>query len=499
MAATGPLKILMITSEASPFAKVGGLGEAVSALASELYRLGHDVRILLPRYYFIDLKKDAAFDFKGSLGIPLGLSEIWTGIYETRLPEADVPVYLLDHELSYGRDGVYGTKFDPFFADNAVRFALLCRASFQLCRMLHWIPDVLHSHDWPTALCNVYLKTLERRTDFSKTAGVFTIHNIGYQGIVPKADMEVIGLSWEHYYSSGLEYYDQINLLQSGIKNADLITAVSPRYAEEILEPNLGYKMDGLLRDRRDSLVGILNGIDYDVWNSETDPLLPHHFSTKDLSGKKQLKNLLQNEVGLPESDKPIVGMVGRLVEQKGFGFLLRGSEGGLYSILQELDLQVIVLGTGEVWCEEELARLAWKFPNLKVILQFNNSLAHLIEAGSDFFLMPSLYEPCGLNQIYSLRYGAIPIVSNTGGLADTVQGYDEATGGGTGFVIDPLNSRNIFETVKKACETAEKRPDHIRNLRLAGMEKRYSWTASAEKYLEHFSKALDKVRTEKV
>jgi len=480
----------MVTSEAAPFAKVGGLGEAVPALAAELYRLGHDVRLMLPRYYFIDLKGDHRIEFKGSLGVPLGLNEIWTGVYETSLPDSGLPVYLLDHELSYGRDGVYGTKFEPFFSDNASRFALLCRGAFQLCRMLHWIPDVVHSHDWPAALCNVYLKTLERRTEFSGTTGAFTIHNIGYQGIVPKTDMEVIGLAWEHYYNAGLEYYDQINLLQSGIRNADLITAVSPRYAEEILKPELGYKMDGLLRERKDSLVGILNGIDYAVWNSETDPLLPHHFSVSDLEGKERLKHLLQTEVGLPEDDKPLIGMVGRLVEQKGYGFLLKG--GALPSICRDLDVQVVVLGTGELWCEEELAKLAWKSPNLKVILQFNNSLAHLIEAGSDFFLMPSLYEPCGLNQIYSLRYGSIPIVSNRGGLADTVEGYDPETGDGTGFIIDPLDADTIFATVKKACEVYRDRPEHVRKLRTKGMTRRFSWTASAEKYLENYRKAIE-------
>jgi starch synthase len=358
--------------------------------------------------------------------------------------------------------------------------------------MLHWIPDIIHGHDWPTALCSSYLKTVEKNTEFASTAGVFTIHNIGYQGILPKEDMAYLGLSWEHYYSSGFEYFEKINLLKSGIINADYVTTVSPGYAREIVQPELGYNMDGLLREREKSFTGILNGIDYDIWDPEKDPLIPHHFSTCDLTGKRKLKARLQMEVGLPESEKkPLIGMVSRIVDQKGFGELLRPGRSNLFSICRDLDLQIVILGTGDALYEEKLAHLAWKLPNLKVILQFNNALAHLIEGGGDFFLMPSLYEPCGLNQIYSLRYGAIPIVSHTGGLADTVEKYDPASGDGTGFIIDRVTPEAVYKAVKEACDVFKTRPDHILKLRKKGMEQRFSWKNSADTYLETYRKAL--------
>jgi starch synthase len=490
---SGPLKILMATSEAFPFAKVGGLGEAVSSLAAELSRAGHDVRIVLPRYYFIESQKEGLKALPEPLGVPLGVREEWTAVYSGTLPDSKVPVYFLDHEACYGRDGVYGTRSVPFFADNGLRFALLSRGAFQLCRMLHWIPDIIHGHDWPTALCSAYLASLEKNTEFASTAGVFTIHNIGYQGILPKEDMVHLGLSWEHFYTSGFEYFDKINLLKSGIMNADYITTVSPGYAGEILQPELGYNMDGLLRGRENSFSGILNGIDYDIWDPEKDPFLSHHFSADDLSGKEKLKDRLQMEVGLPETaQKPLIGMVSRIVDQKGFGELLRPDRNNLFSICRDLDCQIVILGTGDALYEEELAHMAWKLPNLKVILQFNNALAHLIEGGADFFLMPSLYEPCGLNQIYSLRYGAVPIVSNTGGLADTVEKYDPSSGNGTGFIIDKVSPESIYAAVKEACLVFRDRQDHILKLRKKGMEQRFSWEKSAGKYVEAYHKALE-------
>jgi starch synthase len=485
-------KILMVTSEAEPFAKVGGLGEAVSALSAELSRDGHDVRIILPRYYSIDIAREGLQKHPCPLGIPIGASEQWTGVYEGKLPHTAVPVYFLEHEGYYGRDGVYGPRGGEGFADNVARFALLCRGAFQLCRMLNWIPDIMHSHDWPAALCAVYLKTLENHTEFSKTAAVITLHNVGYQGVYHKDDMNAVGLSWEHFYSSGFEFYDQINLLQAGIKNADTLTTVSPGYAREILTLEKGNGIDGLLRDFGDRFTGILNGIDYSVWNSETDPFLPSHFSEKTLEKKEKLKARLKAEVSLSENrDMPLIGMVGRIVEQKGFGVLLSYNRKDLSAICRDLGVQMIILGTGAAAYEQELARLAWKLPGLKVILQFNIRLAHLIEAGSDFFLMPSLFEPCGLNQLYSLRYGAIPIVSNTGGLADTVKDYNEQTGKGTGIIIDTVTSENIYNAVKRAADLYRNNKAVIRSMREQGMVKRFSWEQSAIKYNESYEKAI--------
>ena len=484
-------KILMITSEAEPFAKVGGLGEAVPALAVELSRQGHDVRLVVPRYYFIDPVKERLRKIPRPLGIPLGLREEWTGVYEGALPNAKVPVYFLDHEGCYGRDGVYGPWGGEGFDDNVLRYALLCRGAFQLCRMLEWIPDIMHNHDWPGSLCGVYLKTLESRTEFARTAGVLTLHNAGYQGVYSKDSMNHTGLPWEHFYGSGFEYYDQINLLQAGIKNADTVTTVSPGYAREILTPEKGGGLDGILREKEDRFTGILNGIDYSVWNTETDPFLPHHFSEKKLADKKKLKTRLKEQISLTaDKDKPLIGMIGRIVDQKGYGVLLGYGSAGLEAICRELDVQVVILGTGSAAYEQELTRLARMLPNLRVVLQFDTQLAHLIEGGADFFLMPSLFEPCGLNQLYSLRYGAIPIVSNTGGLADTVENYDPAARKGTGILIDHATPQGIYDAVKKAVELYTDKAA-IRSIRKRGMVQRFSWTHSAQKYIQSYEKAL--------
>ncbi|MDR2588098.1 MAG: glycogen synthase [Spirochaetales bacterium] len=490
------LKILMVSSEAAPFAKVGGLGEAVSSLAAELSLQGHDVRMLLPRYYSIDTVKEQLRKHPSPLGIPMGTREEWTGVYEGLLPNSRVPVYFLDHEKSYGRDGVYGGRGELGYADNVARFALLCRGAFQLCRMIGWLPDIIHSHDWPAALCSVYLKSLESRTEFAQTAAVLTLHNASYQGVFSKDNMPAVGLAWEHFYSSGFEFYDQVNLLQAGIKNADTVTTVSPGYAREILTPEKGSGMDGLLRSRGERFTGILNGIDYSVWDPETDPFLPCHFCETDITGKEKLKSRLKQEIFLTvDQDKPLIGMVSRLAEQKGFGILLEYGRKGLASICRELDLQMVILGTGNVAYEQELARLAWKLPNLKVILQFNTQLAHLIEGGADFFLMPSVFEPCGLNQLYSLRYGAIPIVSRTGGLSDTVENYDETTGKGTGIIIDPVNSESIYDAVKRAVGLYKNNKKAITAMRLQGMKKRFSWTNSAKQYIASYTQAIKAVQ----
>ena len=305
--------------------------------------------------------------------------------------------------------------------------------------------------------------------------------------------MNHIGLGWEHFHKSGFEFYDQVNLLQAGIKNADAVTTVSPGYAREVLTPEKGGGMDGILRGKDSRFTGILNGIDYSVWNPKTDPFLPIHFCEKSLENKEKLKKRLRQEVFLAaDRDRPLIGMIGRIVEQKGYNVLLDYGRTGLGAICRELDVQIVILGTGSAAYEQELARLAWKLPNLKVILQFNTQLAHLIEAGADFFLMPSLFEPCGLNQLYSLRYGAIPIVTNTGGLADTVENYDEATGKGTGIIIDRPDSENIYMAVKRACELYKNNKAAIRAMREQGMKKRFSWEASAKKYEESYDKALN-------
>jgi starch synthase len=490
MAQSG-LKVLMVTSEVVPFAKSGGLGDMVSALSVALERLGHDVRVVLPRYYSVD--RDRLEPFAGPLGVPLGAGEQWCEVLQTRLPGSEVPVYLLEHERLFGRDGVYGTRAVPDFPDNAERFALLFRGALQLCRALGWNPDVVHAHDWPGALAPVLLAFADG-ADFPHTGSVLTIHNAGYQGLYPKQAFAALGLPWELFHGAGFEFYGALNLLQAGLRNADLLTTVSPTYARELQTAEYGCLLDGLLRHRAADLFGVLNGMDYEAWNPENDPFIPEPYSDGDLSGKDAAKRALQQELGLPvEPGLPVVGMVTRLVDQKGLGDLCGPAHGSLYGICSDMALQVVILGTGERWCEEELASLAARLPNLRVILRFDERLAHLVEAGSDFLLMPSRYEPCGLNQMYSLRYGTLPVVRRTGGLADTVESFDEATGVGTGFVFDLPTPRAIYDTVGWAVWAYYNRPDDVTAMRRRAMRLRFDWEGSARRYVELYRRAVDR------
>jgi starch synthase len=424
----------------------------------------------------------------------VGFGEEWCGVLHGHIPGSEVPVYFLEHEGMYGRDGVYGSRSEPAFGDNARRFTLLCRGAFQLCRMLSWTPDVIHAHDWPAALVPVYLQTWESTGPFARTAGVLTVHNLGYQGVFPKDELHHTQLDWSRFHGAGFEYHDKLNFLKAGLSNADLLTTVSPTYAREIQTAEHGHGLDGLLRHRAADLFGVLNGIDYEEWNPEADPLLPATFSADDLAGKAVCKEHLQQELGLAvDPEVAVIGMVSRLVDQKGFGELCGPTHGSLYQICTDLAVQVAILGTGEAWCEEELRRLAARLPNLAVRLEFSNRLAHLIEAGSDLFLMPSRYEPCGLNQMYSLRYGTLPIVRRTGGLADTVRSYDEGTGEGTGFVFDQLTPRAIYDTVGWAVWAHYERPDQMAAMRRRAMQERFSWELSAARYGELYQWALDR------
>ncbi len=486
-------KILMVTSEAVPFAKSGGLADMVSSLAARLKEEGHDVRLVMPRYYGIDREK--LTHYPDPLGIPLGFQEEWTGLYETTLPDTEVPVYFLDHEGLFGRSGIYGPSNSAASPHNSSRFTLLSRGAFQLCRYLQWIPDVMHAHDWPTALVPVYLYTWERDTEFRNTAGMITIHNIGYQGWFPKEDIHLTQLSWEEFHITGLEYHDSLNFLKAGIQNADIVTTVSPNYAREIQTPAYGEDLDSLLRQRAGDLFGILNGIDYSLWNPEKDKhIKPYNFSVKKLDNKAKLKEDLQKEAGLEVNpDKPLFGIISRLVDQKGFGDLCGPAYGCLFSICWDMDVQFIILGTGEAWCEEELRNLDASLPNLKAYIQFSNELAHRIEGGADFFLMPSKYEPCGLNQLYSLRYGTLPVVRHTGGLADTVENYNQETGDGTGFVFHDLNPGSIYNVVGWAVWAWHSKPDHIRAMRKRAMTQRFSWDKSAQQYADLYQWAQDR------
>jgi len=488
------MKILMITSEAVPFAKTGGLADAVSALSIALSRLGHDVRVVMPRYYRIDRSK--LEHLSGPMGVHPGYQETWTGVYTSTLPGSKVPVYFIDHEQSYGRDGVYGTPSETDFADNPQRFSLLGHAAFQLCRKIKWYPDIIHAHDWAAALAPILLKFNERRGEFANTASVFTIHNIGYQGIYGKHLYPYTGLSWDHFYAAGFEDWDRMNFLKAGLVSADKLTTVSPTYAKEIQRPEYGFRMDGILRYRAADLFGILNGVDIDTWNPRTDKLIAANYGPDSLDKKAANKEALQRRMGLPvDPAVPIVGIITRFAEQKGIAELFGPAYGSAYRICSEIKLQMVVLGSGEQWCEKEVAVLAGSLPNFRAHIGYDESLSHLIEAGSDFFLMPSRYEPCGLNQMYSLIYGTLPIVRRTGGLADTVENYDERTGEGTGFVLENLTPQSIYDTVGWAAFAWFNKRDHVRSMQKRGMKKEFGWDTSAKGYLEVYGAALAQVR----
>jgi starch synthase len=490
------MKILMVTSEAVPFVKTGGLADMVSALSISLAKLGHDVRIAIPRYYSID--RGALKRLPDALGTPMGGIEEWSAVYTADLPgttrKNPVQVFFIDHEIYFGRDGVYGSYTESDFIDNPRRFSFFCKSVFQFCRSIGWYPDILHAHDWPAALAPVYLKFAERVSrsagGFQKTASVLTVHNLGYQGIYSKDNFAYFGLGWDVFYKAGFEDWSMLNMLKAGLYSADKLNTVSPNYAEETKVQAHGFRLDGVLRYRSADYSGILNGIDSKVWNPAKDKYIPEPYSAKNMAGKAKAKETLQKEFGLPQDTSvPIIGMVTRLTGQKGVGELFGPAYGSVWSFCRDMEIQMVLLGSGEPWCEHEAASLASRLSNFKVKIGYSERISHLIEAGSDFFLMPSQYEPCGLNQMYSLAYGTLPIVRRTGGLADTVENFDEDTGGGTGFMFHELNPSSIYNTVGWAVWAWYNRREDIEKMRLRGMKQDFSWEKSAEKYVELYEK----------
>ncbi|MDR1239743.1 MAG: glycogen synthase [Treponema sp.] len=484
------MKILMVSSEAVPWAKTGGLADTVSSLSLALEKQGHEVKIVIPRYYSIDRGK--LTQLPGAMGVPVGGGEEWSAVYTTALPgtpkKKPLQVYFIDHEIFFGRDGIYGIPSQPDFPDNPRRFTFFCRAVFQLCRKIDWFPDIIHAHDWPAAMAPVFLKFAERAPgsagEFAKTASLLTIHNLGYQGIYHKDNFWYAGLGWDVFYHAGFEDWNMMNLLKAGLYSADKLNTVSPNYAEETKTQALGFRLDGVLRYRSADYSGILNGIDTNLWNPAKDPYIPRKYSVKDMAGKALAKEALRKEFGLPPAeDAPIIGMVTRLTDQKGVGELFGPSYGSAWSICRDMDLQMVFLGSGEHWCENETKSLSSRLSNFKARIGYSEEMSHLIEAGSDFFLMPSRYEPCGLNQMYSLVYGTLPIVRNTGGLADTVENYDQDAGTGAGFLFDDLTPQAIYNTVGWAVWAWYNRRHHIEAMRLRGMKLDFSWEKSAKKY----------------
>ncbi len=483
-----PLRILFVASECFPFAKVGGLADVVASLPKALLELGHEVRILIPLYSSIDREK-YGIDFDKSSCVHMGNGEEqWIGVHRSML-DGKVPIWFIDCERYFGRPGIYDQPWGEY-TDNAFRYALLSKAALQMCKDAGFVPDVMHAHDWPTALVPVFLNTWDRLlSPLSGTASVLTIHNIGYQGVYHPSAFPYIGVGIEHFHPDKFEDHGNINLLKAGIWFADAITTVSPTHAHEILGPIGGRGLAPYLFHRRADLFGILNGADYEHWNPESDPMIPMKYSADRLAGKGICKLALQERMGLDiRADWPVFGIVSRFAQQKGFDMLREA----LPWALNHMALQVAILGTGDPGTEDFFRRLAQHYHGrVGVHIGFSNELSHWIEAGSDFFLMPSLYEPCGLGQMYSLRYGTLPVVRATGGLEDTIENYNEATGEGTGFKFLEPTPQALHDTIGWAVSTWFDRPHHIEQLRGEAMARDFSWEKSAQQYEQVYRHAI--------
>jgi starch synthase len=405
------------------------------------------------------------------------------------LPGSEVPIYFLEHLGYFDRPELYGNA-DGGYSDNLERFTFFSRASLELARALGFEPDVIHANDWQTALVPVYLNTLYGGTPLQRTATLFTIHNLAFQGVFEGGEFPVTGLPRVHYNPRELEHFGTLNLMKGALNHATLVSTVSPTYADEIQRPEQGAGLDGVIASRRADLFGILNGIDTEEWNPASDQNLPASFTRDDLAGKQVCKRELQREMGLtPRDDIPLFGAISRLTHQKGFDLLAEAMERIL-----AWDLQIVLLGSGDSDAERFFSALSIaRGEKFRARIGFDNGLAHRIEAGSDFFLMPSRFEPCGLNQMYSLRYGTLPIVHATGGLSDTVSNYDESTGEGTGFVIQQLDARSLADTVGWALSTYFNRLRHVEAMRRRGMDLDFSWTRAAARYEEVYRAAYRK------
>ncbi len=472
------LNVLFVVSECVPFAKTGGLADVAGALPIALAQRGHDVRVVLPRYRIT--KKHPAERHPAPLAVPVGLGEAWCSVWETRFSRSDARVYLLEHDALYDRGGIYGDAGGAYL-DNLARYTLLSRGALRLCGALGWVPDIVHVHDWQTGLVPMYLNTLEAGSPLGGAASIMTIHNMAYQGWFPKGDYYQTQLGWDQFNSRSIESFDGINLLKGGIYHATLVTTVSPRYSREIQSPEGGEGLDGALRDRGGDVIGILNGIDDEEWNPETDRHLAAPFTAEDIEGKVACKAALQAEMGLPvDPDAPIVGLVSRLAYQKGID-VFAAALGDILS----LGAQVAVLGSGERWAEDLFSHLSATHPRFRAYIGMNEALAHRIEAGADIFVMPSRYEPCGLNQLYSQRYGTLPVVRAVGGLDDTVE-HDR-----TGFKFEQLDADGLAQAVATAVYTYHERPEHFRLMQYHAMSKPMGWGHASRQYEALYRMAL--------
>ncbi len=477
----------MVSPECAPFSKVGGLADMAASISKRFADSGCEVKVFTPLYASIkrpnDMKK--AMD---NLSVHMGLGiEEFASVWSAPLGKAEV--MFLEFNKYYDRPGIYNYN-GMDYTDNGGRFAFMCRAALEYCLASGWIPDVIHCHDWTTGLVPVYLNTTLRRTRIGRAATVFTIHNLQHQGQFNKGVLEYAGIPMSEFRSDSCESYGVLNMMKAGLYNCTKITTVSPTYANEIRTQSYGCGLDGLLRFRGGDLIGIINGVDMQDWNPQTDKFIKANYSAKDMSGKSECKRALQERMGLNVSaETPIFGVVSRLYDQKGLDIFARIAG----DLVSNMNMQIALLGSGESWLENAYSDLAGRFGGkIGVYIGYDNSLSHAIEAGSDFFVMPSRFEPCGLNQMYSMIYGTLPIVRATGGLADTVEQYSESEGKGTGFKFNDASPEALYNTIGWACSTWYDRKRDIDAMRKRAMTTDFSWDASAKKYAEVYKWAVE-------
>ena len=487
------LNILFSASEVAPFAKTGGLADVAGALPKSLHAMGHNVIVVMPRYYQIDTKE--LKPVSATLKVPMGgMGELFASVYQSNIPGSDVVIYFIDYEEFFGRKGLYDDN-SIAYDDNDIRFLFFSKAVFELCLKLGFKPDVIHANDWHTAAMPILAQTRYKH-DFGDAATVVTIHNLQHQRVFSSRGVDFLEIGWEHFKPESFESMGALNILKGGIAYADAVTTVSKKYAKEIQTSEFGFGLEHHISQHAYKLFGILNGVDYEEWNPSVDKHIVKKYDSEAMAGKEKCKTSLQEHFGLEiDSGKALIGFVGRFAHQKGIEMIAGVLEG-----LLALDIAIVVLGTGEKWAESYFSEMAKKYPSkLGVHIGYSDALAHQIEAGSDLFLMPSLFEPCGLNQIYSLKYGTIPIVRATGGLDDTIENFDLLDKRGNGFKFYNADNDALYHTVVWAVETYQKEPEAFRLMQKRAMSANFGWEEAARDYVDVYRYALAKRKVSKL
>lgn len=469
----------MVAPEVVPFSKVGGLADVAGALPLELRKMGHDVRVICPKFGFMKTEDDWKVH-DDPLHVYLGREVKFSRVWETRLSDALTPVYLIEHDEYFDVPTVYSDDYREY-ENEGYRFAFFSRASLDLCHYLDWIPDVIHCHDWTTGLIPAHLNSREIDRPLGRTASVLTIHNLQFQGIFHADVLPFSGLPMGLFKADGLECYGRVNYMKGAIYHSQKVTTVSPTYAQEIQSPEFGFGLHNTLRFKASDLIGVVNGVDLTEWGPQSDVFIPKSFSKNDLSGKVEAKRKLQEAFGLVQAPNvPLFVLVSRMFSQKGLDVLMHI----VPHVLESMEVQFAVIGSGDHQLEDGFTTLAERFAGkFGTYIGYNNPLAHLTYAGGDFLLMPSRFEPCGLSQMYAMAYGTLPVVRSTGGLVDTVEQYQEGKGIGTGFKFENLDTNALFYTIGWACSTYYDRKEDMKWLRENAMEQDFSWTEPARKY----------------